>query len=71
MACFTVPLAEGIILSAVKKKAFRKNADSVIKAKLGHLETMLFGGNFLLAKSTFRFRKVIQQSFIKMTTKKK
>ena len=49
MACFTVPLAEGIILSAVKKIAFRKNADSVIKAKLGHLETMLYGGSFLLA----------------------
>lgn len=49
MACFTVPLAEGIILSVAKKIAFKKNADSVIKAKLGHLENMLYGGSFLLA----------------------
>ncbi|WP_407425122.1 hypothetical protein [Treponema sp.] len=49
MACFLVPLTEGIILSAAKKIAFKKNADSVIKAKLGHLENMLYGGSFLLA----------------------
>ena len=49
MACFTIPLAEGIILSAAKKIAFKKNADSVIKTKLGHLENMLYGGSFLLA----------------------
>ncbi len=49
MACFLVPLTEGIILSAAKKIAFKKNADSVIKAKLSHLETMLYGGSFLLA----------------------
>ena len=49
MACFTVPLAEGIILSVAKKIAFKKNADSVIKAKLEHLENMLYGGSFLLA----------------------
>ena len=49
MACFTVPLAEGIILSVAKKIAFKRNADSVIKAKLGHLENMLYGGSFLLA----------------------
>ena len=49
MACFLVPLTEGIVLSTVKKLAFKKNADSVIKAKLGHLENMLYGGSFLLA----------------------
>ena len=49
MACFTIPLAEGIILSVAKKIAFKNNADSVIKAKLGHLENMLYGGSFLLA----------------------
>ena len=49
MACFTVPLAEGIILSVAKKIAFKKNSDSVIKTKLEHLENMLYGGSFLLA----------------------
>lgn len=49
MACFLVPLTEGIILSAAKKITFKKNADSVIKARLGHLENMLYGGSFLLA----------------------
>ena len=49
MACFTVPLAEGIIISVAKKIAFKKKADSVIKEKLGHLENMLYGGSFLLA----------------------
>lgn len=49
MACFTIPLAEGIILSVAKKVAFKNNADSVIKAKLEHLENMLYGGSFLLA----------------------
>lgn len=63
MACFTVPLAEAVVLTAVKKIAFRRNADSVIneaemaknqkiaalKEKLGILEKMLYGGSFLLA----------------------
>ncbi len=63
MACFTVPLAEAVVLTAVKKIAFRRNADSVIneaemaksqkiavlKEKLGVLEKMLYGGSFLLA----------------------
>jgi len=31
MACFTVPLAEAVVLTAVKKIVFRHNADSVIK----------------------------------------
>ena len=49
MACFTIPLAEGIILSVAKKIAFKKNADSVIKVKLDYLNNMLYGGSFLLA----------------------
>ena len=63
MACFTVPLAEAVVLTAVKKIAFRRNADSVIneaemaknqkiaalKEKLGILEKKLYGGSFLLA----------------------
>lgn len=31
MACFTVPLAEAVVLTVVKKIVFRRNADSVIK----------------------------------------
>ena len=49
MACFTVPLAEALILSVGKKIAFKRNADSLIKEKLGHLNKMLYGGSFLLA----------------------
>lgn len=49
MACFLVPLTEGIVLTVAKKLAFKKNADSVIKAKLEHLEKMFYGGSFLLA----------------------
>lgn len=63
MACFTVPLVEAVVLTAVKKIAFRRNADSVIneaemaknqkiavlKEKFGILEKMLYGGSFLLA----------------------
>lgn len=63
MACFTVPLAEAVVLTAVKKIALKHNADSVIneaemaknqkiaalKEKLGILEKMLYGGSFLLA----------------------
>ena len=56
MACFTVPFAEAVVLTAVKKIALRRNADSVINEaemaksqKLGVLEKMLYGGSFLLA----------------------
>lgn len=63
MACFTVPLAEAVVLTAVKKIAFKHNADSVIneaemtknqkiavlKEKFRILEKMLYGGSFLLA----------------------
>lgn len=60
MACFTVPLAEAVIVTAVKAVALRRNADGVVSAaraakiegvreKLGSLEKMLYGGSFLLA----------------------
>ena len=49
MACFLVPLGEAVVLTVAKKLAFKKNADSVIKARLGNLEKMLYGGSFLLA----------------------
>lgn len=63
MACFTVPLAEAVVLTVAKKIVFRRNADSVIKTadevknrkievlkeKFGILEKMLYGGSFLLA----------------------
>ncbi len=63
MACFTVPLAEAVVLTVAKKIVFRHNADlvldeaktaknhkiAVVKEKLGILEKMLYGGSFLLA----------------------
>ena len=60
MACFLVPLAEALVVTAVKAVALRRSADSVIregkKAKLnslreavGTLQKMLFGGSFLVA----------------------
>lgn len=63
MACFTVPLAEAVILTVAKKIVFKHNADlvlkeasaaknqkiAVLKEKLGILEKMLYGGSFLLA----------------------
>lgn len=64
MACFTVPLAEAVILTVSKKILLKRNADKVlneansakiesIKAKLGTLEKMLYGGSFLLAVEHF------------------
>lgn len=60
MACFTVPLAEAIIVSAVKAVALRRHAADTlseakkakienIKEKIGWLQNMLYGGSFLLA----------------------
>ena len=60
MACFTIPLAEAIVVSAVKAVAFKKNTDSIIdeskkikvlsiRKKIGWLQKMLFGGSYLLA----------------------
>ena len=60
MACFTVPLAEAVIITAVKAIAFRRHTDSVIsegkdsgrvsiREAVGSLQKMLYGGSFLLA----------------------
>lgn len=57
MACFLVPLAEGIILTGAKKLFGQKetardtvwSAKNVFAANVGVLQKMLFGGSFLLA----------------------
>ena len=60
MACFTIPLAEAIVVSAVKAVTFKKNTDNIIdeskklkiqdiRKKIGWLQKMLFGGSYLLA----------------------
>lgn len=60
MACFTVPLAEAVILTVSKKILLRKSTKNFldeskvakfesIKEKLGTLEKMLYGGSILLA----------------------
>jgi len=57
MACFTVPLAEAVVISAVEKFALRHADDkgavsskiASIKEKLSWLKKMLYGGSFLLA----------------------
>ena len=57
MACFTVPLAEAVIVTAVRKTVLKKSAvNAVHSAKMdsinesvGRLEKMLYGGSFLLA----------------------
>lgn len=57
MACFTVPLAETVIVTAVRKTVLKKSAvNAVHSAKMdsinesvGRLEKMLYGGSFLLA----------------------
>jgi hypothetical protein len=54
MACFTVPLAEALVISAVRFTAshLKKNSDAVVqkgKTKLDYLQKMLYGGSFLLA----------------------
>jgi hypothetical protein len=48
MACFSAPLAQAIVVSAIRKNggAARRNP---FVARLGWLQTMLFGGSFLLA----------------------
>lgn len=60
MACFTVPLAEAVVLTVSRKILLKRSADKVLnesqaakiasaKEKLGNLEKMLYGGSFLLA----------------------
>ena len=64
MACFAAPLAEAIIVTAIKSAAFSKrSADKAIaegketrgekiltiREKIGWLQKLLYGGSFLLA----------------------
>ena len=53
MACFTVPLAEAVIVSAAKKVAKKAHCSEktldFIDKKVGWLEKMLYGGSALLA----------------------
>ncbi|MBQ3801455.1 MAG: hypothetical protein II837_14305 [Treponema sp.] len=60
MACFAVPLAEAVVVTAVRKIALRHHAGAAAGAagegwhesfreKLRVLEKMLYGGSFLLA----------------------
>lgn len=58
MACLLVPLAEGIVVSAVKKIALRSGENSSekvqkIRENVSVLEKMLYGGSFLLAVEHF------------------
>ena len=51
MACFTAPLAEALVATAVKSAAGKpadKHRNSFLR-RLGWLQKMLFGGSFLLA----------------------
>jgi len=54
MACFTVPLAEAVVVTAVEKIVLRHADDKsskieAVKEKIGWLKKMLYGGSFLLA----------------------
>lgn len=57
MACFTVPLAEAVIVTTVRKTVLKNSAvNAVHSAKMDsinksvrRLEKMLYGGSFLLA----------------------
>ena len=51
MACFTAPLAEALVATAVKSAAGKpadKHRNPFLR-RLGWLQKMLFGGSFLLA----------------------
>ncbi len=48
MACFSAPLAQAIVVSAIRKKGASARRNPFV-ARLGWLQTMLFGGSFLLA----------------------
>ncbi|MBQ7721684.1 MAG: hypothetical protein IJT64_02120 [Kiritimatiellae bacterium] len=50
MACFSAPLAEAIVVSALKQSSKRQDASSnPFVRNIGSLRDMLFGGSFLLA----------------------
>lgn len=46
MACFTVPAAEAVVTTIIKKKT---KADNPFSRRLGWLNNMLWGGSALLA----------------------
>ena len=48
MACFSAPLAQAIVVSTLRKKDATAHRNPFV-ARLGWLQTMLFGGSFLLA----------------------
>ena len=48
MACFSAPLAEAIVVSAVKSKDAEKSRNPFVR-RIGWLRDMLYGGSFLLA----------------------
>ena len=47
MACFTAPVAQALVVGALKSST--KKSESPFVARLGLLQKMLFGGSFLLA----------------------
>ena len=49
MACFTAPLAEAIVATAVKSAASPDARRNPFVRRIGWLQKMLFGGGFLLA----------------------
>lgn len=49
MACFTAPLAEALVATAVRSAAPAGARRNPFVRRLGWLQKMLFGGSFLLA----------------------
>ena len=47
MACFTAPVAQALVVGALKTST--KKSENPFLARLGLLQKMLFGGSFLLA----------------------
>ncbi len=48
MACFTAPVAQALVVGALKSSAKKDSANPFV-ARLGMLQKMLVGGSFLLA----------------------
>jgi hypothetical protein len=49
MACFTVPLAEAVIVATAQSLGGHAQSRNPFLARLGWLRNMAFGGSFLLA----------------------
>ena len=49
MACFTAPLAEALVATAVKSATSAGARRNPFVRRLGRLQKLLFGGSFLLA----------------------